>query len=259
MIDKLQGLNLISLPAITTLILRDNRLVSLAGIERGARNLVTYKPPKTLPPPELTSTCVVVVTNVCRLDIRGNKILDPTEISRLTAAPNFQNLYIQGNPFLRPNRQTYRVTIFNFFRSTPGFTDDITIDGSPPGIVERRHLVDRVFEKPPVPPSSLRMQSPAPITKVSGEEGVIEGTQTAGRNARRKRVHRQRIVSLEEGGTGEAVSTDGEGRDAARSEGEEYRRRLEALREEAGAGWLRVLSESGGLTEKGVDTVQGQS
>ena len=36
MIEKLQGLNLTSLPAITTLILRDNRLVSLAGIERGA-------------------------------------------------------------------------------------------------------------------------------------------------------------------------------------------------------------------------------
>jgi hypothetical protein len=44
MIEKLQGLNLTSLPAITTLILRDNRLVSLAGIERGARNLVTYSP-----------------------------------------------------------------------------------------------------------------------------------------------------------------------------------------------------------------------
>jgi hypothetical protein len=42
MIEKLQGLNLNSLPAITTLILRDNRLISLAGIERGARNLVTY-------------------------------------------------------------------------------------------------------------------------------------------------------------------------------------------------------------------------
>ena len=42
MIEKLQGLNLNSLPAITTLILRDNRLVSLAGIERGARNLVVY-------------------------------------------------------------------------------------------------------------------------------------------------------------------------------------------------------------------------
>ena len=44
MIEKLQGLNLNSLPAITTLILRDNRLTSLAGIERGARNLVTYFP-----------------------------------------------------------------------------------------------------------------------------------------------------------------------------------------------------------------------
>ena len=33
--------------------------------------------------------------------------------------------------------------------------------------------------------------------------------------------------------------------------GEEYRRRLEALREEAGSGWLRVLSETGGLTENG--------
>ena len=44
MIENLQGLNLTSLPAITTLILRDNRISSLAGIERGARNLITYFP-----------------------------------------------------------------------------------------------------------------------------------------------------------------------------------------------------------------------
>jgi Leucine-rich repeat (LRR) protein len=41
LINGLQGLNLNSLPAITTLILRDNKITSLAGIERGARNLIT--------------------------------------------------------------------------------------------------------------------------------------------------------------------------------------------------------------------------
>ena len=76
-------------------------------------------------------------------------ILDITEISRLTAAPNMQQIYVSGNPFTRTHTGTYRVTIFNFFRETPGFTEDIMIDGSLPGMVERRHLIDRVFEKPP--------------------------------------------------------------------------------------------------------------
>src|SRR5271170_2793079 len=138
-------------------------------------------------------------------------ILDITEISRLTAAPNMQHIYVAGNPFTRTHAGTYRVSIFNFFREAPGFTEDITIDASPPGIVERRHLVDRVFEKPPPPPISQRLQSPPPLLH-SHSHSELESSvspvrnqesQTIGRNGRKKKVNRQRIVSLDGSLTGE--------------------------------------------------------
>jgi hypothetical protein len=245
MIEKLQGLNLNSLPAITTLILRDNRLTSLAGIERGARNLMMYFP--------------LLLVSYRSLDIRGNMILDPTEISRLTAAPNMQHIYVTGNPFTRIHATTYRIAIFNFFRETPGFTEDIMIDGSLPGMVERRQLIDRVFEKPPPLPISQRLQSPAPLQHSRGTDrdatlAMGQENQTIGRNARKKKGNRQRIVSLEGSVMGGNADTkvDVPATGAGEVSGEEYRRRLEALREEAGAGWLRVLSESGGLSENGI-------
>ena len=195
-----------------------------------------------------------------RLDIRNNILLDPAEISRLTAAPNMQQIWVSGNPFTRTHAQSFRVSIFNYFRQTPGFTEDIQLDGSGPGMVERRHLIDRVFEKPPHPPQAQRLQSPAPLLHSRAVErdasrSPVRGqeSQTIGRNARKKKANRQRIVSLDGTvttmETGDKVETSGEAR--AEAGGEEYRRRLEALREEAGSGWLRVLSESGGLTENG--------
>jgi len=76
---------------------------------------------------------------------------------------------------------------------------------------------------------------------------------TVGRNQRRKKPARQRIVSLDDDRS--QVETPVQSpriRTSDRSEisGDEYRRRLEALREEAGTGWLRVLSESPGYVEK---------
>jgi hypothetical protein len=190
------------------------------------------------------------------LDIRGNMILDPTEISRLTAAPYMQQIWVAGNPFTRTHASTYRVTIFNFFRETPGFTEDIMLDGSLPGMVERRHLVDRVFEKPPPPPISQRLQSPPPLNP-RADVSPVRGTETMGRNAKKKKANRQRIVSLD--GTMTRETPDKIEEDIPKDgSGDEYRRRLEALREEAGAGWLRVLSESGGLTENGIQNTSGK-
>ena len=84
-------------------------------------------------------------------------------------------------------------------------------------------------------------------------------SQIIGRNARKKKTNRQRIVSLEGSITNNTITDTGDKVDAPAVttgvgdvSGEEYRRRLEALRDEAGAGWLRVLSESGGLTENGI-------
>jgi hypothetical protein len=161
-----------------------------------------------------------------------------------------QQIWVSGNPFTRTHATTYRVSIFNFFRAASGFNDDVMIDGSLPGIVERRNLVDRVFEKPPPLPASQRLQSPPPLHTHTRMESP------AASDARKKKSNRMRIVSLENRAPANAQDiqkhdpkTPGAHGDVG---GEEYRRRLEALREEAGAGWLRVLSESGGLTENGV-------
>jgi len=119
MIERLNTLTLSPLPAITTLNLRSNRLQTLSGIEK--------------------------LYSLERIDVRDNNIKDPTEIARLTGIPNIIDVYVAKNHFTRtyPN---YRVTIFNLFRSTPGHSQDVTIDSQGPTSQERKQLVDRVPE-----------------------------------------------------------------------------------------------------------------
>jgi hypothetical protein len=119
MIDSLHSLTRSPLPAITTIRLRANRLTSLAGIER--------------------------LLSLENLDVQDNQLSDPTEAARLTGIPNLRRIWVKHNRFTRkyPN---YRVTIFNLFRSTPGYTDDIFIDDYGPSYIERKSLIDRVPE-----------------------------------------------------------------------------------------------------------------
>ncbi|KAH0292854.1 hypothetical protein M436DRAFT_37559 [Aureobasidium namibiae CBS 147.97] len=124
MIDSLHSLLRNPLPAITTLNLRSNRLVSLAGIER--------------------------LFSLERVDLRDNKLTDPTELARLTRMPEMQDIYVAKNPFVRTH-PNYRVTIFNLFRATPGYTEDVKIDSTGPSYSERRQLVDRAPEPPQAP------------------------------------------------------------------------------------------------------------
>ncbi|KAI4715518.1 hypothetical protein E4T48_08313 [Aureobasidium sp. EXF-10727] len=128
MIDSLHSLLRNPLPAITTLNLRSNRLTSLAGIER--------------------------LFSLERVDLRDNKLTDPTELARLTRMPEMQDIYVAKNPFIRTH-SSYRVTIFNLFRATPGYTEDIKIDSTGPSYSERRQLVDRAPEPPPPAPVAL--------------------------------------------------------------------------------------------------------
>ncbi|POS85840.1 hypothetical protein EPUL_004789, partial [Erysiphe pulchra] len=121
MIGSLHSLIKNPLPAITALNLRSNRLTSLAGIER--------------------------LFSLERLDIRENYLKDPTELARLTGIPEIHEIWVSGNPFTKTHSNNYRVTIFNLFRKTPGYTDDIIIDTHAPGYSERRQLLDRVTEK----------------------------------------------------------------------------------------------------------------
>ncbi|KAF2756579.1 hypothetical protein EJ05DRAFT_441428 [Pseudovirgaria hyperparasitica] len=141
MIESLHSLGKSPLPAITTLNLRGNRLGSLAGIER--------------------------LLSLERLDIRDNKLTDPTEVARLTSCPNMRELYVHKNPFTKTHGN-HRVTIFNLFRNTPGYSEDITIDSQGPGYSERKQLVDRAPEPVSVPvvrPPPEDENRPAPKPK----------------------------------------------------------------------------------------------
>jgi len=124
MIESLHSLGRSPLPAINTLNLRSNRLSSLAGVER--------------------------LFSLERVDFRDNKLTDPTELARLTGVPELSEVYVHRNPFCKTH-PTHRVTIFNLFRKTPGYTEDIIIDSTGPSAVERKQLVDRVPEIQGVP------------------------------------------------------------------------------------------------------------
>lgn len=147
MIESLHSLTRNPLPAITVLTLRGNRLRSLAGIER--------------------------LLSLERLDLRDNNLTDPTEIARLTSLPEIREIWVSGNPFVNTH-SGYRVVIMNLFRRTPGYSEDIIIDGRGPGYTERKQLVDRVAEPQAAPvvrssqaDESTFVQKSATISKAS--------------------------------------------------------------------------------------------
>ena len=119
MIGSLQSLLRSPLPAITTLKLKTNRLQTLAGVER--------------------------LLSLENLNVQDNKLSDPMEAARLTALPNLRWTWVKHNPFTKVH-SNYRVTIFNLFRSTPGYVEDVIIDDSGPSFTERKHLLDRAPE-----------------------------------------------------------------------------------------------------------------
>ncbi|MCJ1314360.1 hypothetical protein MMC25_008042 [Agyrium rufum] len=119
MIDSLHSLIRHPLPAITALNLRGNRLCSIVGVER--------------------------LLSLERLDLRDNQIADPMEMARLTGTPELKEIYVTRNPLVRLH-PSYRITILNLFRGTPGYTEDPVLDSLPPSYSERRQLRDRVIE-----------------------------------------------------------------------------------------------------------------
>jgi hypothetical protein len=186
MIDSLHSLTRNPLPAITALNLRANRLQSIAGVER-------------LYPLE-------------RLDLRDNRLTDPSELARLTGIPEIREVWVEGNPFTRSHKD-YRVTIFNLFRMTPGYTEDIIIDDAGPSYSERKYLVERVAEpaavpvvKPPVPEiPAVDVSKPTIIYGDAKEPAVLRKERPTPRAAssevntgstRRRRAAKRRIVDL---------------------------------------------------------------
>lgn len=124
LIDSLRSLSKHPLPAITTLNLRGNKIMSLSGIER--------------------------LLSLERIDLRDNKMTDPAEVSRLVEAPDFAEVYVLRNPFVKTH-PSYRTTIFNAFRNSPGNTVDVIIDSAGPSYNEKRQLIDRAPERVAVP------------------------------------------------------------------------------------------------------------
>lgn len=193
MIDGLQSLGRNPLPAITTLNLRSNQLTSLAGVER--------------------------LLSLERVDFRDNKLTDPTEIARLTGLPDISEIYVHRNPFCKTHT-SYRVTVFNLFRKTPGYTEDIVIDSTGPNNAEKKLLVDRAPEplgvpivKPPpedeTPPSSY---APPKVVKaidipIDGPDALdslkrtgslqrTKSSRSAHGSQRKKKGPKRRIVEL---------------------------------------------------------------
>ena len=144
MIESLHSLRRNPLPAITALNLRANRLVSIAGIER--------------------------LLSLERLDLRDNRLQDPTEIARLTGIPDMHEIWVLRNPFVK-SHSNYRVQIFNLFRNTPGYSEDIMIDASAPGYSERRQLRDRVIE-----PEGTPIVQAVPLEPASNLLAPTKGT-----------------------------------------------------------------------------------
>ena len=188
MIESLHSLTRSPLPAITALNLRGNRLRSLAGIER--------------------------LLSLERLDLRDNDLMDPTELARLTSLPEIREIWVSGNPFVKTH-SNYRIVIMNLFRRTPGYSEDIVIDGRGPGYTERKQLVERVAEPEgaPVVRSSAADQSaivqkptqtvspvdlPPPVPPKDGPGSPDTGMHPEGGSGthRRKKAQRRRIVDL---------------------------------------------------------------
>jgi hypothetical protein len=129
---------------------------------------------------------------------------------------------VSGNPFLKTH-SNYRVVIFNLFRRTPGYSEDIIIDGSGPGYTERKQLIDRAAEPEGTPiirsatadhsaavskPSNSVGQGATAAGPVEGEDGPprrIQQNEYGVGSTRRKKGHRRRIVDT----SAEKPSADG--------------------------------------------------
>lgn len=193
MIESLHSLARHPLPAITALNLRGNRLRSIAGIER--------------------------LLSLERLDLRYNRLDDPTEIARLTGIPYIRDIYVSHNPFVKTH-SNYRITIFNLFRRIPGYSEDIMIDSTGPGYSERKKLVERAAEveaprvmRPPdldEPPLTAPEKNKPAVVQMPASERLdkqlkpqrpippsIQSDYAVG-SARRRKSSRRRIVDLSE-------------------------------------------------------------
>lgn len=152
-----------------------------------------------------------------RVDLRDNKLTDPTEVARLTGVPYISEVYVHRNPFCK-SYGNYRITIFNLFRKTPGYTEDVVIDSTGPSNSERKQLVDRAPELPgvpvvkppleddsgpPVPPKVVKaIDVPEAIQRASFDRAALErGSLQRSKSSktgslRKKKAPKRRVVEI---------------------------------------------------------------
>ncbi|KAF2863380.1 hypothetical protein K470DRAFT_262133 [Piedraia hortae CBS 480.64] len=192
MITSLTTLAQHPLPAVTALDLHSNRLPSLTGVER--------------------------LQTLQRIDLGDNKLYDPTELRRLTHAPELMDVHVNKNPFTRTYRN-YRVAIFNEFRDTPGFTSDISIDSQGPTFYEKKKLHDQAIG-PALKPARSRHEAKESVAEpehtitmpvVSAKQGHRRASSDPGLLAtpQKPKMRRRRLVELEMHETG-SYSHDGQ-------------------------------------------------
>ncbi|KAF8585976.1 hypothetical protein K439DRAFT_1409511, partial [Ramaria rubella] len=109
MVDSVLGIYS-HIPFIVALNIAANRLDSLCGLER--------------------------LESLSRMDLRNNNIEDTDEIGRLAVLRGIKEVWVTGNPCTRRDRE-WRVRCFDLFAKEG---KEIIIDGSPPGLMERRAM-----------------------------------------------------------------------------------------------------------------------
>lgn len=180
-IESLEFLWEYELPGLRTLVLRGNRIRSLAGIER--------------------------LLSLERVDLRDNALSEPLDLAVMTRITRLRQLWVTGNPLCRTHSSSYRVTIYNLFRQDAGSSanvsgSDILLDDSLPGLLERRGLVE-FATKAMAAPAQEPAPTPAPVlaapslgpTQSSAPVDLATVATQAGRRQRRV-VHLDNVTPI---------------------------------------------------------------
>lgn len=129
-----------SLISLRSLNLSDNMIETLTGVSRALGNVHVIN---------LAKNRIDNLSGLDRLfaleriDLRENRLTESLEVGRLAVLPHLKEVWLASNPFARPvvegGEEHYRVKCFNYF-AKEGRTD-VLLDGSGPGMNERRGVV----------------------------------------------------------------------------------------------------------------------
>ncbi|KZP11634.1 hypothetical protein FIBSPDRAFT_898884 [Athelia psychrophila] len=151
-----------ALHSLSSLNLSDNMIDSVLGIYTHLGQILSLNLARN----RLESICGLErLLALERVDLRHNIIDDPAEVSRLAVLPNISDVWIEGNPFCELD-DAYRVMCFEYFWKEG---KSIALDGSAPGLIEKRGLSVRPDEQMSSSRGSVRMKANSPpVVAVGG-------------------------------------------------------------------------------------------